>query len=326
MFNFFNKFQSRGTLFFIALICACQILVPLHLAHAAGLPVIDVAHIAETVYKTIKDGIYQAYNLAKNTITAIATNKLSYEYSLNEYLLKPLLRAAVFALVQASTNQIVSWIKNDGGSGVGFVKDFEGALVKEVDGRAGEFLNRLIGADLCSVNLRQFLKINLSTPDFNNVGAQFKCSLTGIVDNVDNFYKDFNNGGWPAFVAISNNPQNNFYGATMMAQLNLQAAKGSAAAAFQQKLQDSGGFLGVQLKKKSEVCEPPPEAGLDPVCYTKLISTTPGKLISESLDQSLNKAGFNFLNGEAGSIIDGAINQIMNAMVQRLIQTGTNLF
>lgn len=329
MFNFFNKFQHRGALLFIALICVGQILIPLHTAHAGGLPVIDIAHIDKTVYKAIKDGIWQAYELAKSTLTAAATTKQSYEYSLNEYVLKPLLRAAVFGLVQSATNQIVGWITGDGGSNVGFVKDFEGQLKQQVDGRAGEVLNRIIGVDLCSVNLRQFLKVNLSMPGFNNIGAQFKCSLTGIVDNVDNFYKDFNNGGWAAFVAISRNPQNNFYGATMMAELNLQAAKGSAAAAFQQKLADSGGFLGVQFKKESLVCEyiGITEDGVPKSrCYQKLISTTPGKLISESLDQSLNKAGFNFLNGEAGSLIDGAINKIMGAMVKRLMSTATKLF
>ncbi len=323
MIDFFNKFRNQLAFFFIALTCLCQVLVPLHAANAYVLP---VSEVGSGLVQQILAFIRQAYQLAKETITAAATAKQSYEYSLNEYLLKPLLRAAVFALVQSSTNQIVSWITGDGGNNVGFVKDLEGQLKTQVDGRAGEFLNRLTGVDLCSVNLRQFLKINLSTPGFNNVSAQFKCSLTGIVDNADKFYKNFRDGGWPAFVAIAVDPQNNYQGATIMVRINLDRATGAAAASFQQKLQDSGGFLGVQLKKKSEVCEPPPEAGLDPVCYTKLISTTPGKLISESLDQSLNKAGFNFLNGEAGSIIDGAINQIMNAMVKKLISTGTKLF
>ena len=108
--------------------------------------------------------------------------------------------------------------------------------------------------------------------------------------------------------------------------MNLKTAKASAASSFQQKLADSGGFKGVTLKKKSEVCEPPPEPGLDPVCYTKDVTTTPGKLISESLSKSLNDVGLDFVANEAGGIVEGAVNTILTALVQRLMNTATSLF
>ncbi len=295
----------------IFLICAVQFAIPLSYAQAA----LIVVPVGEAPL---------AASHVSNTTTN--TSHTVEDYAVN-YILKPALRVILAGLVQSLINQTVAWITGDEGRNVGFVKDFEQEVLNQANGRGGEFLNRLAGVNLCSANLRNYLKLGLSTPNGNPnfLHAQFSCSLTGIVDNVDNFYKSFENGGWAAFLAIAANPQNNPYGATMMAQINFNAAQGSALSSLEQKLKDSGGFKGVTLKKKSEVCDVNPETG-EPICYTKEVSTTPGKIVSEALSKSLNDTAFDFLSADTANIAENAVNTIMTALVQRLMKEAKNLF
>lgn len=132
---------------------------------------------------------------------------------LREWILKPAARVVIRALLQATTQQIVSWIQGNGGKNVGYVKNLEQALRREADLAGGEFLNNLSGINLCG-NLRAYLNITLRTPPLQQ---RLGCSVTDIVRNVDNFYRDFQQGGWPAFIRISLETQNNPYGAYMIA-------------------------------------------------------------------------------------------------------------
>ena len=191
----------------------------------------------------------------------------------------------------------------------------------------------MTGINLCSANLKKFVKLNLSIPTYNNINPQLACTLTGIKGNVDNFYNDFNQGGWATFVEIAANPQDNGFGATLIAQGNFEAAKNAAGNDAQKKLELGRGFQGVQLTKESDKCEWIPaltehgvtEPGrLD--CYKVKVATTPGNVIADALNTNLNKAGLDFMNAESVNIIDNAVNTIMTAVVQRLMTQATHLF
>ena len=306
MIFFREKIRRRIIIAFIALICAVQITVPMYQAQAL-VPVTEIplsaTHIA---------------NEKTNTIHTV-------EDYIKDYILKPLLRVAMAVLIQSLTNQIIAWITGDEGRNVGFVKNLENEIQNQADFRAGEVVNRIIGVNLCSVNLKDFLKLQLTGPfgNYNQLVPQLTCSLTGIVGNVDRFYQNFDNGGWPTFVAIATNPQNNFYGASLVAQINMNAAKGSVIDSLKQKINASGGFQGVQIKKKSQRCETQVDESGEPgdtKCYTVDDVTTPGKLVSESLNKSLNDVGFDFLAADTANIAQNAVNAIITAVVQRLIQ------
>ena len=91
-------------------------------------------------------------------------------------------------LIRVLTNSIIAWIQGDGGGNVGFVGNFENEFRRQVDGRAGEFLNNLAGVNLCG-NIGLYLQISLRTyPGFRDY---FSCTLTDIVDNVEDFFTDF---------------------------------------------------------------------------------------------------------------------------------------
>ena len=242
-----------------------------------------------------------------------------------EYILDPAVRVLINTLLKTMTDEVLGWITGDEGRNVGFIKNLEQTAKDEVDLRAGEFLNHLAGVNLCSANLRAYLQMHLGLLDgnFRFLNAQLSCKLTGIVDNIDRFYENFENGGWPAFISVGIIPENNYWGASLIAQQNMQFAQGSVANVLNQKIQANGWFQGVQLTKKSEHCEVlKDEEGMDEMhCYTEKEVTTPGKLISESLGKSIKDTPFDNVvsSDELSEMLDQFMSTVVNALINQLI-------
>ncbi|MBI2640852.1 MAG: hypothetical protein HYW91_03150 [Candidatus Sungbacteria bacterium] len=162
---------------------------------------------------------------------------------LKKWIFDPAARIIIRALLQATTQQIVSWIQGNGGKNVGYVKNLEAALRHEADAAGGEFLNNLTGINLCG-NIGAFLQITLRTPGLRQ---RLECTVTDIVRNLDNFYRDFQQGGWPAFIRVSLEPQNNPYGAYMIALDAKISAEASRQQGFLEPLKKSFPFEGFKV-------------------------------------------------------------------------------
>lgn len=263
---------------------------------------------------------------------------------LKKWIIDPAARIVIRALLQATTQQIVAWIQNDGGKNVGYVKNLEQALRREADLAGGEFLNELTGINLCG-NIGAYLQITLRTPGLRQ---RLECSVTDIVRNVDSFYRDFQRGGWPAFIRISLEPQNNPYGAYLIAldaKINAEARRQQG---FLEPYKAGRTFRGFPVDK--EVCEEiSPKIADDPelrllegqefkiqgvdqtstserlrelgqgrtkLCHTETEYKTPGTLIADGL----TKATFGGLDFAVhAKEFDEAIATIINALILKVI-------
>lgn len=308
----------------IFVICTALFATPFHRAYAV-VPVFDSA--LQTI--AAEDLAIDTAIAASSAITAAETTSLTTK----EFSLDPLVRILVFTTLQTMTSQVTGWITGDEGRGVGFVKNLEQELTNAVDARAGEYLSRLATINLCSLNLKTYIQMKLGVPrvgNFRHLNPQLSCKLTGIVDNVENFYDNFDNGGWNAFLNVSLIPENNYYGASAIAEQNYLLAQASAANTLLEKAGLGTGFKGVQLTKQSEVCETvvlgDAEEEEELHCYTEEEVTTPGKLISESLGKSMNDIGFDSILGadELSELIDTFFSQVVNALLGQLLSG--NLF
>lgn len=248
------------------------------------------------------------------------------------YILKPAARIVVRALLIATTNQIVAWIQGDGGRNVGFVKNLEKELRRQVDARGAEFLNHLTGINLCG-NIGAFLRVSLRIP--GQLREQVECTVTQIISNVESFYQSFSNGGWPVFVEIAANPQNDPYGAYLVALDAKLAFETSARQRVETGVSMGSGFLGFRVAK-GERCEPVsrPVAGAEPekeapggipivtqreegtFCYTEYETRTPGQIIHDQLSKSLG-TGIDF--AISAKDFDEAIAVIITALINRLL-------
>ena len=72
------------------------------------------------------------------------------------------------------------------------------------------------------------------------------CTLSQVGVNLDAFLKDFQNGGWIAWNQMVLNPQNNVYGAYIMAWDQYEIEKSAAAKAAEAEAQAGRGFLSVK--------------------------------------------------------------------------------
>jgi hypothetical protein len=235
-------------------------------------------------------------------------------------------------MLHQMTASVVNWI-NSGFNGSPAFLTNPGAFFLDVgDQVTGAFLSSngpLSG--LCSpfasnirINLA-YSRLNTGSPFWN---ARYRCTLSTVVDNfksngvnvsVNAFQKgDFYQGGWPMFISTFTEPQNNYYGASYLAQEGLQQAIDRRQAAIQQDRQMGNGFL--SYKK----CTPVPKgteyideegnkikSGGFSNDFTCTIET-PGKVIAETLQKQLNVPADELLLADS-------INSIINALVNQMV-------
>jgi hypothetical protein len=251
-----------------------------------------------------------------------------------ECTIDPIFRLIASVLIRSITNSIIAWITGDGGRNVGFVQNFERELRTELDIRGGEFLNQLAGVDLCG-DLNAFLQLRLRASP--SLRRRFACTVTDIVENVQHFFDDFGNGGWPAFVRISLQPQNNQYGAFAIGYDAMLSEQAAAALGLKQTYLGGQGYKGSQSRGRRCVDDPTEVIGLTgggalpegsildqekdsegklKYCYSEFDVKTPGGLIAYTLARTTN-IGLDFT--VVADELNEAFESIIFALLQKLI-------
>ncbi|KKU39613.1 MAG: hypothetical protein UX53_C0003G0054 [Candidatus Azambacteria bacterium GW2011_GWB2_46_37] len=247
-------------------------------------------------------------------------------------IVKGVLVVAQKKMLDGFTNQTIKWIKGGAKGQPGFVQDFGGFLEDAVDQAVGQVLTDEIGRDLCSP-FQVELKIML-LPE-REFGEKVKCSLSDIVENIEDFTRDFRNGGWQAWLKIQE-PQNNIYGAYFLTVDAMKKKAEQAKESAKTEVVSSGGFLGSKkcgvydsagTSMSGELKESDADifvAALEDdertmggqrtfkkVCQI----VTPGDTVGERLNSSLKWDSEWLVNSQSvaasiGAIIDAAINKV----------------
>lgn len=257
------------------------------------------------------------------TTTNPKPNLLASSDSFKEYILDLAARISVGVIITALTNQVIGWIQGDDGSNVGFVANLDEAFRKEANLAGGEFLNNLAGIDLCTASLRGYLNVSLRTP---GIQQRLGCTLSGIGANAEEFFSDFSKGGWPAFLKIGLEPQNNPYGAYLIALDSKLALEDAAGRRVALGFQAGQGFLGGRgAVRKCEKKYFEDEAGVgdySTVCNTEYNTKTPGGLVADTLSKTVN-IGYDF--AVVSDEIDEAITAIANTLINKLVSSTYSL-
>ncbi|MBI4224736.1 MAG: hypothetical protein HY617_00220 [Candidatus Sungbacteria bacterium] len=300
----------------LAILIAAQIMAPLS-AYAQLPPVKTGTNKLENLWDTITSTDWLLKNVGEPVVRAV-------------------LRAAITSLTQ----EVVNWISADGGNNVGFIGNFEKTLTNELDDRAGEFLQRLDVIDFCG-NIGAYLKLNLRMPA-GGLRQRAKCSLSAIVSNVQNFYDNFQNGGWEAFLKTNVDIQNNTAGAFLLTLDAKIAAETKRKEEFGARYQKSA-ILGISQQEKVE-CWPrgdkppaPPSGyirrggkeiagGADDgsICMKSYFEQTPGSVIEQTL-KDVNKTGID-LGVNAKFIDEMVVAPIISALLNRTMTAAHGIF
>ncbi|MBU1102643.1 hypothetical protein KJ853_03245, partial [Patescibacteria group bacterium] len=141
-------------------------------------------------------------------------------------------------LLNMLVDDIVKWIK--GGGKPRLVTDWQGFLRKAADDAAGQFVDKYLGMGFLCRRFDVRLKFALArVPTFDQAAT---CTLSQVVGNFNAFLNDFSSGGWKGWISLSE-PQNNIYGAYLLAQDELTKKTAAAAEAAKNEAIASSGFL-----------------------------------------------------------------------------------
>lgn len=141
---------------------------------------------------------------------------------------------------------------------------------------------------------------------------------------------DFNQGGWPAFIALTTEPQNNPYGAFLSAQRELDIRINSRQAAIRADLQLGKGFMSWSKCKELPAGTNPGIVKDDPsmkivnngdgtVTYQRCEVQTPGSVISGTLEKNLNVPVTEL---ELADDINAVVNALVTQMINKMLTSG----
>lgn len=187
------------------------------------------------------------------TISTVSSEVLQYSNNYKETVLDPLAYVVAKMIIRHVTSSIVNWINSGFQGSPAFVTDPGGFFLDIADQITGEFIakNGFL-TDLCS-NFNLDLRLALAFKYRPNVQKRYTCTLSTIVKNGINAVEnasingftagDFRQGGLPAFVSLTTEPQNNVYGAYVEAEYDLSWRVLNAQGQQQKELDQGKGFL-----------------------------------------------------------------------------------
>jgi len=198
-------------------------------------------------------------------------------------------------MVADMVRSTIDWAQTGFEGNPAYVTDPKQYFTRLADGAAGDFIGGTELGFLCSpfqTQVRIALQRQYSQP------AQFQCSLTGVVGNINAFYSDFSQGGWDGWFSMTQNNANNPYGAFIDAQVELDRRIASAVGIEKEQLDWSQGFRGW-----SDCLIPDPMTGeclqRDPNIKTpgSIIKGQLDKVLSSGFEQTINAKQINELVG-----------------------------
>ncbi len=243
-----------------------------------------------------------------------------------EYIVDVLKEAAIAELkkqiLDQLVNQVIQWIQ--GGGKPKFVTDFDGFLKEAGNNAVGQFAEDLGLEFLCSPFNLQLRFALFPVAKFGGSG-KYSCTLDTIVANIEDFKNDFRKGGWIAFDQ-SYEPQNNFYGVLITANMEKNSKIAEATSKAVNEVNQASGFL------SSKDCEEDPSSsapdedgdGKKGDILSKCTVTTPGKQIGDLTSRALG-SDFDFIVNADGvgqyvaAIADAAINSLIISGAEGLL-------
>jgi len=251
----------------------------------------------------------------KQTVTAAATWASKLQQYL-EWVYKLAAEALKRQILNMIVDQIVNWIQ--GGGEPKFITDWPGFFRDAVDQAGGKFLQEIGLSRLCSP-----FKVSLSAafipiPTFTERSS---CTLSQVGANIDNFLKDFNNGGWVAWNEMVLKPQNNIYGAYLMAWDQYETEKSAAAKAAESEAQAGRGFLNVKRCIESHA-QTDLETGESTTICDKYEVVTPGAVVGDLASKAVGSDIDYIVNAQDFKAYVAAIT---NAILNRIFAEGVGL-
>ncbi|MES3031446.1 MAG: hypothetical protein V4697_03480 [Patescibacteria group bacterium] len=282
-----------------------------------------------------------------NTITTIGSNFIEYSNQYKEYVLDPLVSGAAKFMIKKITASVVNWINSGFQGSPAFVTDPGAFFLDVADQATAQFIAKSGPLSALCTNFNLDLRLALAFKYRPSIEQRYTCTLGTIIRNGRNAVEnasingftagDFQQGGWPAFVSLTTEPQNNVYGSYIQADTELSLRVLSDQHRLNRELDQGQGFLSWKSCKQvpvdtntmnnAEVIAS--HDALDPrlgdyyetaggeKTVEKCTTETPGSVIAGSLETQLG-SGIRKLElaDEIGEIVDALFANVATQILQ----------
>jgi hypothetical protein len=225
-----------------------------------------------------------------------------------EYILDFIANNVVKAIIKKITAQTVNWINSGFKGNPAYITNPDQFFLNIGDDAAAKFITDGPLQNLCSP-FRSQIRLALVQNYLQETGGNYSCTLGDIENNFDDFTSDFNKGGWDSWFAVTQNRQNNPYGAYLDMKNELALKIGTQKNKYEKQLDWGKGFL--SYEKCPEGKELDPSAGTGD-CMVEKETVTPGSVINDQLSNAL---GSPWRQLEAAD----EINEIVSALMIQLV-------
>lgn len=231
-----------------------------------------------------------------------------------QWLYKIVLQSVKTALLTSLQNQLVAWIQ--GGGKPLFITNWKGFLENVGNVALGNTIDNIYPY-LCT-GIGPLIRISLLPVP--NLAYPVRCTLTQVIQNVQNFYNNFQNGGWIAYGAVLQ-PSNNYFGSLIQVSDIVTRQVAAAQDAAKSQAIASQGFKGPEICAKSHVISDPEGIGDTTVC-DEYKTVTPGGAVAHALYAGQDWIPQEIINAQEFEQLTAAI---VNALINRLIKEGAGL-
>ncbi|MBL7045488.1 MAG: hypothetical protein ISR99_00415, partial [Parcubacteria group bacterium] len=235
------------------------------------------------------------FDLSTFTVQATETQK--------ECLLDGIVVLLREVLISQLVKSVVTWINSGFDGNPAFITDLRGFLTDVVDETIGTYIDSSQLSFLCSpfqLDIKIAIRIN-----FESVDREPACTLTDVVENIDDFYKRGFGGGWKGFIDANTITGNNPFFAYLDADVRIRGRIDKSLAIELEKLKWGDGFPGF------EICDE--EVPGESSCQT----VTPGSYVNHTLNRYAADSGINQL--ELADEIDEIIGALAAQLSKQLL-------
>ncbi len=240
-------------------------------------------------------------------------------------------------MVDDMVKSTVTWANSGFDGKPSFVTDPKSHFTNIADSTAGDFINSSSLGFLCSP-FQQNIRLSLQQSYNLSTGATYapSCTVTGIKGNIDDFYRSFSSGGWDTWFSITQDDDNNPYGAYINASIELDKRVASKVGLEKNKIDWGDGFkskgkclltnptsdqIDAALKRGAVL---PYDSNFGPgECVKQGEDSTPGVVIKEQLNKVLPSGLESLISVEH---IEQLISAFANGLLTRFVFGPKGLF
>ena len=234
--------------------------------------------------------ILGSIDVAAGTMVAVLT-----QLEVKENILDGIAFGLLNTILSFITDSLVRWINSGFQGSPGFIQDPRGFFASVIDAEIGNFIAGTDFGFLCNgfdMDIRLALNLKFATGGFRD---RHDCTLSQIINNVQTGWRDTSPNGWDGWLSMTTVPENNIYGAYVVAEEELAVRIGDRTFIDTKLLDWGDGFLS-QTECNNGKCE----------------VITPGSVVEDQINDALK-------SGKRRVEVADEINEIIGALINQLI-------